>query len=177
MSDLELQLATAQQELKAVYRERDHFIAALAAFLPATLTESWPDWTLLSMQVDEETHLLWSIAAENRDLFPHVQVSPNPVETDGRSTDEKYALLREITASMAEMAAAMNLAGLPDLLAAAVDDAEREVHDVQLPEPEPEHNEAAEAEQLPDEGVKEPTPEPAPLPRRTPRAKKAASDA
>jgi hypothetical protein len=151
MSDLELQLATAQQELKAVYRERDHLIATLCAFLPATITPSvHPDWSLLGMQVDEDATLFWSIAAENRDLFPHVAAATGVVETDGRSTDEKYAALREITAAMVEVVTELNTAGLSDLMAALSDAApepepEPAPEPEPMPEPEPEH----EAEPVP----------------------------
>lgn len=175
MSDtlLELQLATAQQELKAVYRERDHLLATLSTFLPATFASSVdPDWSLLALPVDAEVTLFWNVAAENTDLFSHVPSPPGAIETDGRSTDEKYAVMREVTATMAGVVAELNLAGLPDLLAAMVDQEPEPEHTSPEPAPVPEVP-AGDVASLAWGDTEEPAPAPAPLPKRNPRAKKA----
>lgn len=176
--EMENQLATLEQELKAVYRERDHLIATLSAFLPATMAPSaYPDWSLLALPVDEDVTLYWNVAAENADLFPHVPAPLGVLETDGRSTDEKYAVLREVTATMAEVVQELNVAGLSDLLFAAVgEDVTENVAEtvLNLPEPEAVHDQAApEPELVHDEAPDFLAPTPAPLPKRNPRAKKA----
>jgi hypothetical protein len=174
MSDLELQLATAQQELKAVYRERAHLVAALAALMPGTLSyadPSTPEWAVLTLDGGGEgEQLSWHIAPEDLDLFPHMPVTEEGLAWDGHSTEEKYERLRAMTAVMAEMTSALSLAGLPSLFAAMADEVEENAGDPEpKPEPEPEHDQAA----------PEPAPKPgpsaarAPLPKRTPRAKKA----
>lgn len=189
--DLQLELDTAQQELKNVYRERAHLVAILAAFVPATLSytdPSTPDWPVLTLDGGEGGQLSWHIAPDDIDLFPHIPITEEGFAWDGHSTEEKYERLRDMTAVVSEMMSVLNVAGLPDLLAAAVDEAEREA------ELEPEHTSPKEPELVPAHMCAEyraengtetcinahcelcrPTPATAPMPKKTTtsRAKKA----
>lgn len=102
MSDapLELQLATAQQELANVYRERAHLVALLAALYPASIGRTdpdTPDWPVVTLDTPAG-QMSWHIAPDDVELFHHLDPDAGQFGWDGHSTEEKYARVRELTA-------------------------------------------------------------------------------
>lgn len=101
MSDvpLEMLLATAQQELRNVYRERAHLVAYLAAVHPSSIAHSdptTPDWPVVTVET-EHGQMSWHIAPDDVDLFDPIDPETPAFPWDGHSTDEKYARLRFLT--------------------------------------------------------------------------------
>lgn len=101
MSDapLELQLATAQQEVANVYRERAHLVALLAALYPSSLAYSDPDtpeWPVVTVETPAG-QMSWHVAPDDVGLFDHLDGPAEGFEWDGHSTDEKYERMRDLT--------------------------------------------------------------------------------
>lgn len=169
MSDapLELQLATAQQELANVYRERAHLLAFLAAITPSVIGETdphTPGWPVLTLDGGEQGQMSWHIAPDDVELFAHVP--KGNVAWDGHSTDEKYRRLQDMTAFMTELRDAGLFTTMADLLTSlAADEQTKTAPDTGQPEPEP----VQEALTAPQEPA-----EPAPAPKRRGRPRKTA---
>lgn len=90
------------EALEAVYRERAHLVAHLAAYYPscAGYTDpAAPDWLVVTVQMPEG-QATWHIARADVDLFTHVQRYEVP--WDGHTTAEKYERLRAATVRLAE---------------------------------------------------------------------------
>lgn len=101
MNDLELQLATREQELRAVYRERAHLVAHLASEYQSSLDYSdpdTPDWAVVIVQLPTG-QLSWHIAPDDVDLFAPLALHDKAMVWDGHSTEEKYARLDALTAA------------------------------------------------------------------------------
>jgi hypothetical protein len=87
--------------LDAVYRERAHLVAHLAALYPSHILfdddPSKPGWRLI--YIDTPTgQMAWHLSHGDMGLFPHVpRAASNEVEWDGHTTDEKYHRLRQLT--------------------------------------------------------------------------------
>lgn len=129
---LSMQLETARQELKNVYRERAHLVALLAALYPASLSYSDPDtpgWPVVTVLTRSQEQLSWHIAPEDVDLFGHLDPNAPAFVWDGHSTDEKYERLRRETQSTA-MARHSVMASF-----AAEDDAKTPQDDAEAPQP------------------------------------------
>lgn len=169
MSDapLELQLATAQQELRNVYRERAHLLAFLAAITPASIGETDPDtpgWPVLTLDGGENGQMSWHIAPDDADLFHHVPKGDVP--WDGHSTEEKYQRLADMTRFMTELRDAGLFTTTADLLTSlAADEQTKTAPDTGQPEPEP--------VQEPLTGPQEPA-QAAPAPKRRGRPRRTA---
>jgi hypothetical protein len=96
---LELQLATAQAELRNVYRERAHLVAYLAAVHPSSISHSdpaTPEWPVVTVET-EHGQMSWHIAPDDVDLFDPIDPETPAFPWDGHSTDEKYQRLRFLT--------------------------------------------------------------------------------
>ncbi|MFD6531559.1 hypothetical protein [Streptomyces sp. NPDC060184] len=94
----------------AVYRERAHLVAHLAALHPSHIGHTdpaAPEYAVLTVETPAG-QMTWHIAERDMDLFAHVRATADtdPV-WDGHTTDEKYARLRDLTE------------GLPNLLSDA----------------------------------------------------------
>jgi hypothetical protein len=88
--------------IDAVYRERAHLVAYMAAINPAVLVEDTPDapgWSIVYI-VAGGHQMSWHIAHRDLDLFKHVPRVPagDPrAQWDGHTTDQKYVRLRSHT--------------------------------------------------------------------------------
>ncbi|MFD6552768.1 hypothetical protein [Streptomyces sp. NPDC058398] len=86
----------------AVYRERAHLVAHLAAVYPATIgysDPSEPEWAVVSINLPTG-QVTWHVAPDDMDLFAHVD---RGVEAwDGHDTEEKYARLDAHTRALAQ---------------------------------------------------------------------------
>lgn len=74
----------------ALYRERAHLVAHLAAYYPSSAgytDEKAPEWLVVSVNLPDG-QATWHIAAGDVDLFEHVV--RHDVPWDGHSTAEKY---------------------------------------------------------------------------------------
>ncbi|MEV8477876.1 hypothetical protein [Streptomyces sp. NPDC051173] len=94
------QLAAVEAERDAVYRERAHLIAHLAALHPSHIgytDPGAPDWAVVIIEAPGG-QLSWHIAERDLDLFKHVQPTNRICRGwDGHTTDEKYARIRALT--------------------------------------------------------------------------------
>lgn len=92
---------TAPDPLSAVYRERAHLVAHLAAVYPSRLgtDPAEPDWPVLYVDTPEG-QLSWHIAPSDLELFAHVPRDDGAV-WDGHSTEEKYRRLDAHTRALA----------------------------------------------------------------------------
>jgi len=113
-----------REQLNAVYRERAHLVAYLAAAYPSCIGPA-PDaegWAIVYVATPEQ--MTWHIGYRDLDLFGHVHVGLD--EWDGHTTAEKYARLDKLTARKAGPAVATSgtehLAG--QLRGLAIPDAE-----------------------------------------------------
>ncbi|MER8197079.1 hypothetical protein ABTY00_24315 [Streptomyces microflavus] len=88
--------------LSAVYRERAHLVAHLAAVYPAAIgtDPNEPDWPVLFIETDAG-QLSWHIAPDDVPLFAHVPRSDSSV-WDGHTTEQKYARLDNLTRTRAQ---------------------------------------------------------------------------
>lgn len=89
--------------LTAVYRERAHLVAHLAAIYPSVLVHgadvAEPDWPVLFVGLPTG-QATWHIFAADLDLFEHV---PEGEATwDGHSTTEKYERVDAHTRAIAQ---------------------------------------------------------------------------
>jgi hypothetical protein len=86
--------------LDAVYRERQHLLAHLAASYPSVLVDGAdreaPSWPVLFVKLPTG-QVSWHIGPDDRDLFPHVERAvggmPGAPIWDGHDTAEKYRRL------------------------------------------------------------------------------------
>lgn len=87
------QLRQAREDLKKVYRERAHLVAALTAHYPAVWTDDLEDQWRIVYVTFPSGQASWHIAQADWDLFLHLPlVVDNP--WDGHDTDEKYRRVR-----------------------------------------------------------------------------------
>lgn len=135
----EEKIATLEQVVNNVYRERAHLVSLLSAIFGGTISYSdpdTPDWPVVMLHTPAG-QLSWHIGPGDVDLFDHMTPLLHGPEWDGHSTDEKYARIRALTTEIAE--------ARDDALALLA----------ARPEPEPDPVKAGE-----DTGTPEPTPEP-----------------
>lgn len=99
-----LELGDMEDQRNAVYRERAHLVALLAAEDPSHIGRNdpnAPDWAVLTVELPTG-QACWHIAAADMDLFAHVQPTPNYARGwDGHTTEEKYQRIREHTTARA----------------------------------------------------------------------------
>lgn len=86
-------------ELNALYRERAHLLANLAAHYPSHLQYQAdpfnPDWPVLYISLPTG-QASWHVSPDDTDLFTHVRT--DTLESwDGHTTDEKYERLDHAT--------------------------------------------------------------------------------
>lgn len=90
--------------MAALYRERAHLVAYLAAVYPSVLAVGgdpvWPDYTVVYV-TSPQGQLSWHIHKSDLDLFRHVPAGP--AEWDGHDTDEKYRRLDAVTRALADL--------------------------------------------------------------------------
>ncbi|WP_328721763.1 hypothetical protein OHT52_21230 [Streptomyces sp. NBC_00247] len=84
----------------AVYRERAHLVAYLAALHPSRIGHTdpaAPEYAVVTVETSAG-QMTWHIAPRDMDLFAHVRAtaSTDPV-WDGHTTEQKYARLRDLT--------------------------------------------------------------------------------
>ncbi len=160
--ELRNQVATLQQTLNNVYRERAHLVALLSALYPSALAYSdpdTPDWPVVTVETGKG-QLSWHIGPGDVDLFEHLPPAADGTAPvwDGHSTDEKYARIRELTAAVAGHRSWVFVTG---------QEAPQEAPDAQeAPQ------EAPDAQEAPQEPAKE-----APAPKRRGRPRKSAQAA
>lgn len=123
-------ITTETDALRAVYRERAHLVALLAAVYPSHIGHTdpaAPDRAVATLQLPTG-QATWHIEDDDEDLFQHVEHDPaHSFAWDGHSTEEKYARIRTLTA---EIAAAQE-ATEPDVMAVPVAEARRTEQDDQ----------------------------------------------
>jgi hypothetical protein len=87
--------------LAAVYRERAHLVAHLAAVYPSVMgiDPAEPDWPVVYIETTAG-QLSWHIAPDDLPLFAHVEWSVSAV-WDGHTTQQKYARLDVLTRTTA----------------------------------------------------------------------------
>ncbi|MFG2722693.1 hypothetical protein ACGFW5_31005 [Streptomyces sp. NPDC048416] len=92
----------AEAARDAVYRERAHLVAHLAALYPSHIgytDPSAPDWPVLIIEAPGG-QLSWHIAPNDVGLFAHVRRTDRICRGwDGHATDEKYERLDRLTSS------------------------------------------------------------------------------
>ncbi len=95
-----------RSQLNAVYRERAHLVAHLAAILPAVMADdpSDPDWRIVYLDTPSG-QWSWHINRDDLDLFAHVP--DGDAEWDSHTTEQKYQRMRELTAVIAEQRATL----------------------------------------------------------------------
>jgi hypothetical protein len=83
--------------LSAVYRERAHLVAHLAAIYPSVIgmDPAEPDWPVVFIETGAG-QLSWHIAPDDVPLFVHVSRNESAV-WDGHTTEQKYARLDNLT--------------------------------------------------------------------------------
>ena len=94
------------EALAALYRERAHLVAHLAAYYPATAGYTDPraaDWLVVTVEMPEG-QASWHISKADVDLFEHV--ARDDARWDGHSTAEKYERVRAGTERLAMQRAA-----------------------------------------------------------------------
>ncbi len=81
--------AMSDSTLDAVYRERSHLLALLAAHYPSHFQPDpqAPDWPVLYISLPTG-QCCWHIGADDLELFPHVVGGGDT--WDGHTTEEKY---------------------------------------------------------------------------------------
>lgn len=93
-----------EAERDAVYRERAHLVAHLAALYPSHIGATdpdAPDWPVLVVETPTG-QMSWHIAPGDIELVGHVR--PTAADSpgwDGHTTEEKYGRLRALTAARA----------------------------------------------------------------------------
>ncbi|MEU1309475.1 hypothetical protein ABZ419_11350 [Streptomyces cinnamoneus] len=107
---LRQRLAVVEAERDAVYRERAHLVAYLAALHPSHIGNTdpdAPDWAVVIVEAPGG-QLSWHIAERDLDLFEHVMPTNRICRGwDGHTTDEKYERIRTLTAAAAPASAAV----------------------------------------------------------------------
>lgn len=92
-----------EDEIKALYRERAHLVALLAAQYPATIgytDPETPEWAVVTVILPAGGQVTWHISPDDVDLFDHVEQRDIP--WDGHDTAEKYARVRAETVSIVQ---------------------------------------------------------------------------
>lgn len=87
----------------AVYRERAHLVAHLAAVYPSCIgytDPAEPDWAVVTVSLPTG-QACWHVAPGDMDLFGFVPASDAEL-WDGHSTEEKYARLDAHTRALAQ---------------------------------------------------------------------------
>lgn len=91
-----------QEQLDAVYRERNSLVAALSKLLPAHLMRhpesdaDWEaDWRWIVCIHGPSGQMTWHIHDSQFPLFIHLQSTDN--DWDGHTTEEKYKRLAELS--------------------------------------------------------------------------------
>ncbi|MEW1630791.1 hypothetical protein AB0387_25955 [Streptomyces sp. NPDC089173] len=116
----------------AVYRERAHLVALLAALHPSYIGRtdpSAPDWAVVIIETPAG-QMSWHIAPRDMDLFTHVQ----PVNRicrgwDGHTTDEKYQRMRDLTEAAPNL---LSLETVADIQGGEITRLNAEVHRLTL---------------------------------------------
>lgn len=101
-----LELGDMENQRNAVYRERAHLVAALAAHYPAEMHEDPDDedWAIIYVKLPTG-QASWHLSPQDQDLFPHIKYG-GTFEWDEHTTDEKYRRIREHTAQFSAETAA-----------------------------------------------------------------------
>jgi hypothetical protein len=101
-------LQQCEAALDTAYRERAHLVAWLATHYSAVITKApdvnEPSWQIVYLQAADR-QLSWHIAPRDADLYGHVQqvTADDPrAQWDGHTTEEKYALIRQLCADSRE---------------------------------------------------------------------------
>ncbi|MFF2964274.1 coiled-coil domain-containing protein [Streptomyces sp. NPDC057963] len=93
-------LDALHDQLVALYRERAHLVAHLAALHPSHIgctDPCSPDWPIVIIETPAG-QMSWHIWLRDMDLFVHVPpTNPRSSTWDGHTTDEKYQRLRDLT--------------------------------------------------------------------------------
>lgn len=101
---VQTELAHLAAERDAVYRERAHLVAHLAAVHPSHIGYTDPDvptWPVLTVETPTG-QMCWHINPTDLDLFDHVTwVDPVAIGWDGHTTEEKYQRLGQLAAQTA----------------------------------------------------------------------------
>lgn len=96
-------MGTPVDPLSAVYRERAHLVAHLAAIYPSVLVHgadaAEPDWPVLFVGLPTG-QATWHISPSDLDLFEHVPAGA--ATWDGHSTTEKYERVDAHTRAIAQ---------------------------------------------------------------------------
>jgi hypothetical protein len=90
------------EALAALYRERAHLVAHLAAYYPSTAGYTDPkamDWLVVTVQLPDG-QATWHINKGDIDLFEHVV--RHDVPWDGHTTAEKYERVEKATDRLVE---------------------------------------------------------------------------
>lgn len=95
---------------RAIYRERAHLIAWLAAMWPSMIYDASglpgfeDEWPIIYLYTPAG-QMSWHLSRRDLDLFPHVDTNlhlPPQGHWDGHDTAEKYRRVDELTAWTAE---------------------------------------------------------------------------
>lgn len=89
------------EALAALYRERAHLVAHLAAYYPSTAGYTdprTPDWLVVTVWTSEG-QATWHINRADEDLFEHVPRAT--MAWDGHTTAEKYERVDRCTKALA----------------------------------------------------------------------------
>lgn len=101
------------EDMNALYRERAHLVAFLAACYPSALVPGAdpdePGWPVLYVTTPRG-QMSWHIDPLDRDLFANVPVvtGADAPTWDGHTTPQKYERLQELTAEKARAATSPN---------------------------------------------------------------------
>ena len=93
-------------EMTALYRERAHLVAFLAAVYPAVLAANdpqEPDWPIVYVTTPRG-QLTWHLSPADLNLFKHVPRVDNDdlrAQWDGHTTEKKYQRLEHLVSDVA----------------------------------------------------------------------------
>lgn len=82
----------------AIYRERAHLVAHLAALYPSHIGHTdidEPEWAVVTISLPTG-QATWHVAPDDMDLFGHVRTDISE-PWDGHTTEQKYARLDHAT--------------------------------------------------------------------------------
>lgn len=82
-------------DLDAVYRERMHLVAPLAAAFPSYINKEDPDWPVVLINLPTG-QVSWHFSKNDWDLFDDIPMGPE-ITWDGHDTEEKYRRLDNFT--------------------------------------------------------------------------------
>lgn len=88
-------------DTSAVYRERSHLVAHLAAIYPSCVgvDEREPEWPVIYILLPSGDQVSWHVSSADMDLFAHVK--EGQMQWDGHDTEEKYRRLDRYTRAIA----------------------------------------------------------------------------